>query len=331
MIFDSRNPHLTFHSYTAFIPIHQPAIERFIMKSPAIVQKGPAPVIVQEPTDFVPDFLKPDTGRNYGMESLDNSDLAIPQLQLLQGLSPALKQFSFLSAGDFFHTATEQALPQPFLATVIYIDKRYILWRPRDMGGGILARANDGKHWHPANTTFAVKLDKKDGGANVTWETADTVEESGLAEWGTQDPNNPDSPPAATLMYNLLLAFPASSELSPAILTLSRTQAKSAQKLNMKFKGLNRPTFASVIRFSAFEDHRGANDFYSVKTELAGFLGTSRKWRENDIAAWQLGDEALYKRYKVLFEDVNRSGLVVKDEEELQNSGVDDITNENRF
>lgn len=287
------------------------------MKTPTLAKKALVPEVVTK-EDAVPDFMRADIGKQYGMEGLDNSDLSIPRLLLMQGLSKQKEQFSFLKSGDFFHGAHEVALTQPLLAVPILVDKRYLLWRPRDMGGGILARANDGRHWQPADQTFQVKLDKKDGGAQVTWKTAKTVKESGLAEWGTMDPNNPESPPAATLTYNILLAFPANPELSPAVLSLQRTGVKAAMNLNMKLRAQNRPTFQCVLRLSSFLDHAGTNDFYSVKTELAGLLCGVRKWRTEDKEPWRLGDQALYEQYKALFESVSAHGLDIKDEEDLQ-------------
>ena len=299
------------------------------MKSPAIVKKPSQELDVIHDENHIPDFMQADIGQQYGMEGLDSSDMALPRIALMQGLSKEKEQFSFLKSGDFFHSAHEVALTQPLLAVAILIDKRYLLWRPRDMGGGILARANDAKHWVPANQEYHVKLDKKDGGANVVWRTAPTVKESGLAEWGTQDPNNPESPPAATLMYNLLLAFPANPELSPAVLSLSRTGIKAAQKLNMKLKSLNRPSFHSVIRISSFLDHSGTNDFYSINTELAGFLCSTRKWRADDKEPWTLGNEELYSKYKHLYESVSQTGLDIKDEEGLQSEEASTTIDDN--
>ena len=297
------------------------------MKMPATAKKQPTQevaikennvVALNQDENIIPDYMKTDIGQHYGMEALDHSDMAIPRLKVIQGLSPEKEQFSFLKSGDYFHTAHEIVLDQPFLAVPILISKRYILWRPRNMGGGILARANDAKHWQPAGTVFNVKLDKNEGGTQVTWTTKTTVKESGLAEWGSSNPADDQSRPAATLMYNILLAFPEQPELSPAILTLQRTGIKPAQKLHLKLASLDRPIFQSIVRFTSFLDHSGENDFYNVNTELAGFLNTKRKWRIDDQEAWMLGSEELYKRYKALYEQVSETGLDVKDEESLQ-------------
>jgi len=296
---------------------------------PPATAKKPASqelVVREEPNInlVVPDYIRADDGKNFGFEVLDNSDFAVPRLKIMQGLSPEKEQYSFLKNGAIFHSGQEIELPQPLLAVVVYVDKRYILWRPRDAGGGILARADDAKHWFPANESFTVRLDKKDGGATVTWTTKPTVLESGLADWGTQNPADSDSPPAATLMYNYLLAFPDNPKMLPAVLTLQRTAVKAAQRLNLKFRAMQRPTFQSVVRFRTFLDHAGANDFYSVNTELAGNIWDCKKWCETDVEPRQLDPNGkLYQDYRASYLQVAKEGLQIKDEEGLQGDAAD--------
>src|SRR5208282_239301 len=279
-------------------------------------------IAVIETKEQIPDYLKHDLNKgNLGMETLGNQDMTVPRLKVMQGLSPEKERFSWLKNGDFFHTAHEIALPQPLLAVPIIINKRYILWRPRSQGGGILARANDGKTWMPSNTKFSVSLTAKEGGpANVVWETKKSVLESGLANWGTSNPNDPNSAPAATLMYNILLAFPANEGISPAVLTLQRTGEKVAKALHMKLRNTNRPIFQCVVRFTTFLDHGGGNEFYNVNTELAGIFGLKRLWCARDKEPWTFGSEEQYENYKALYETISREGLDVRDEEGLQES-----------
>ena len=127
----------------------------------------------------MPAYAPEDVGM--GLENAEAEDMETPRLKLIQALSPELETFNKLSAGDFLHTASDLIISEPVLVTPIYFDRRYILWNPRESGGGILARADDGVHWQPANTTFDVKLDKKNGGNKVAWKTADTVKRSGLS------------------------------------------------------------------------------------------------------------------------------------------------------
>jgi hypothetical protein len=268
--------------------------------------------VVEVQEHQLPAFLEADAGKNMGMEKLGQSDVAIPRIKLIQGLSPEKETFNDLREGDFFHLAAEKIIPQPFIITPIFIDKRYILWRPRGQGGGILARANDAVHWQPANQKFTVQLDKKMGGHVVCWETKRTVEESGLDEWGTSNPNDSTSQPAASLMYNLLVAFPLNPEFSPAILTFSRTGIKYAQNLNMKLMSLNRPIFQSLVEISSNKDSGPEGDFYSISTKLSGLIGVTKF---NGKVA---GNEAMYNAYKAMYEGLSKYGLDIKDEAGLQ-------------
>lgn len=278
--------------------------------------------------DTLPDYLAEDKGR-LGLENISSVDVAIPRIKLMQGLSPEKETFSFLKNGDYFHSAHEIAIPKPFFAVPIYINKRYILWRPRSMQGGILARANDGKTWQPSQSAFNITLSAKEGGpASVVWQTKKTVVESGLAEWGSSNPNDPNSPPAATLMYNFLLAFPVNPEITPAVLTFQRTQIKAAHSLNLKLLSAERPVFQQVIEFDSFLDHQAGNEFYSIKTSMKGFFGTTRKWRESDKEAWTLGNRQQYESYKALYETVSKDGLDIRDEEGLQSDETSSNTSE---
>lgn len=167
-----------------------------------------------------------------GMEQLRPEDIIRPRLKLIQGISPEIQVYDDLRAGHFFHTGQKAILDKPFVGVPLAFDIRYILWNPRGQGGGILARADDGKHWDPPDVEFTVKLDVKDGGHTVTWKTARTVSESGLDRFGTYNPNIQGSPPAATISYNFLLGFPFEEELEPAVLSFQRSATTSGKEFN---------------------------------------------------------------------------------------------------
>ncbi len=245
--------------------------------------------------------MRDDAGK--GLANIGNDDIVIPRLKLMQGLSPELQEFDGLRIGNFFHPAAEFIFDAPFKAVPLYYDKRYILWQPRDMGGGILARADDGVHWTPARGKFDVKLDKKDGGANVTWDLGDgTVAGSGLANWGTMNPAERDSPPAATLTYNFLLAFPDEPDLMPAIFSFQRTAIKEGRKFLTKLKTQRAPIFGTVWEFGSAADNRGQNEFFVPTVKGAGLVE----------------DDALYQGYKQMFDTYVGKGVSIKDIETMQ-------------
>lgn len=254
----------------------------------------------------VPDFMKGDLGR--GTENIGSEDMDMPRLKLMQGLSPELDAYDFLRPGSFFHTANEVGFGGDeksggIVAVPIFTDTRFILWRPRDDGGGILARADDAVHWSPPNAEFKVRLDKKDGGHEVTWRTAQTVRQSGLANWGTMNPNDPSSPPAATRMLNVVFAFPEHPELLPAVVTFQRASIGQGRKFFTKLKTTRIPPYATVFRLTSFKDSNSKGDqFFNI-----GFQGIGR-----------INDENLFNQYKAMHAGLTEAGLRVRDIESMQ-------------
>lgn len=259
-----------------------------------------------ELSNDVPDWMKKDVGK--GTENIAPEDIDTPRLRLIQALSPELQQFNDLRAGNFFHPAAEHIFTKPFEVVTLYYDRRFILWQPRDAGGGILARADDGIHWSPPNTKFQVKLDKKDGGQTVTWETAKTVQESGLAEWGSMNPSDPNSAPAATRLLNFLFAFPANPELMPAVFSFQRSSIKIGRKLLAKIKTVRAPLYGMKWLMSSFIDtNRVGQDFHNIQIQGAGLIQ----------------DKDQYEQYKGLHEQFSQSGINVKDIEGLRDEDVE--------
>lgn len=244
---------------------------------------------------------------NLGKESIGREDIETPRIKLMQGLSKELEAYDGLRPGYFFHSAAEFIFEGPFIGVPIFMDRRYLLWRPLENGGGILARADDGMHWNPPNATFNVTLDKKDGGASVQWQTAKTVPESGLAAWGTMNPADPSSPPAATLMYTYVLAFPEYPDLIPAALTFQRSSIKNGRKLNTKLKTVRTPLFGTAWTFSPVKDKNSSGkEFFNVEATGAGLVGVD------------VGTPELYQQYRQMFEQFSNVGLQIKDIEGLQ-------------
>lgn len=270
-------------------------------KSQAVATRPATAMADMGDVSSVPAFMRQDMG--LGKESIGRDDIETPRLKLIQGLSPELEEYNELRAGNFFHSAAEMIFDEPFRAVAIYMDTQYILWRPRGDGGGILARAADGVNWSPSSGQFTVTLDKKDGGEQVTWKLAPTVQKSGLANWGTLNPNDPKSPPAATQMYNYVLAFPDHPELMPAVLTFQRSSIKKGRQFNGKLKSVRLPIFGLIFEFSSFKDHNSrGEEFYNVQVRGAGMLE----------------DESLYNMYRQMHLSLREAGLQIKDIEEIQ-------------
>jgi len=213
--------------------------------------KMPLPAFVQE----------------HAQAGTDIGDLEITRLKLLQAFSRELTEFNHAKEGEFWHSLNHESLGSIVRICPIYIDWRFILWRPREAGGGILARADDGKHWTPADTEFTVKLKS---GQEVKWRTARTVMASGLDKRGSYNPSDPNSPPAATRMYSIVCSFPDRQGLSPAVVTLQRAANKAATKLIGILKTQRAPSFGLIFEMASLKGKSSSGKLYNYAFEMVG-------------------------------------------------------------
>lgn len=262
----------------------------------AVAKTPPRKVAVKD--DAVPAFMRDKAGA--GTEKIDMADVEMPRIKLVQGIDQELiASHDGLSAGDFFHTLAEVNLGPELTFVPLHISKRVVLWAPRPPidQGGILARADDAVHWQPANREFEVKIDKK--GTKVKWKTAKTVAESGLLEWGSYDPSDPDSQPAATLCHVFVVALPDFPELSPVALMLQRSGIKVARKLLGKINivGGKAPIYGQRYKMTSFLDNSPAGQFNNYQFSVDGFVT----------------DEAMYNDYMGWHEQFKKSGIQIKD------------------
>lgn len=244
----------------------------------------------------LPDFMQGKQGA--GTDNLDVSDMEIPRIKLIQAISPEVTIHDNIKPGEFWHTLAEESLGKEVRVVPVFIDRRYILWKPRKSGGGILARADDGVHWNPGNAEFQVQLDNK---KNVTWRTKPTVEESGLAEWGSADPQDPNSQPAATLMYTFVVAMPDYPELGYAQLTLQRGSVTVAKNLIGKIRMHKAPSYGRVFKMASVDENGPSGPYVNYRFTADGFVQ----------------DETTFKAYEALYEQFRQKGLTIKDIETL--------------
>lgn len=265
-------------------------------KQAVAVQETKAVSSAQAP---IPDFMKGDVG--LGTENIGVGSVETPRIKLIQKISPELETYNDLKAGEFFHSILEQSLGTSIRVCPIYVDERYILWRPQeDAGGGILARADDGIHWSPANAEFKVKLKS---GKEVTWRTAKTVAASRLADWGSSDPSDTNSPPAATKMFNIVVTFPDDPDMPPAVVTLQRSSVGIGKKFMGKLKITRAPSFGLIFKMASVSD-----------TNKVGqtFLNYSF------ISDGTVTDEAFYRSNREYYQMFKEQGVQIRDMESLQ-------------
>lgn len=221
-----------------------------------------------------PDYL---TGKEKtGTEALGQGDYKIPRIKLLAALSPEIRSFQGKAIpGEFWHTGANKSLTSEFKFIPILVSKRVILWRPRDdNNGGILAFSRDGNKWDTGGDKIFEVILGRDAKTKVKWNTRKSVQQSGLTEFGSSNPANENSAPAATIAYEYLAYLPDHPDLSPVVLGVMRTGVPNARNLNtylLQQGQAGRPTSCLVIKCFADTVTKGRDVWHVHKFDPAGF------------------------------------------------------------
>lgn len=228
-----------------------------------------APVKVEE-TNNLPAHLA--SGKTTRVGNIDASDLIIPRIKLLQGISPETQTFDAARAGQFWHSMLDMPLGTSLPFIPIVIRKSYVLWAPRGDERGILARAPDAVNWD-VKDEFEVKF--KEIPEKIKWSTkAGTVQASGLDQFGTKNPNDPNSAPAATLQYNILGYFPtlAADGAALAILLNSRSSVQPAKKLLSAIDLKPVDHYYQQYKVEVVKETKNGDDFFNYQYVSDGYV-----------------------------------------------------------
>jgi hypothetical protein len=209
-----------------------------------------------------------------GDDNFDSSDVVIPRIKLLQGLSGEVEQFEDARSGHFWHTGLDKDLGPEIKFIVADRRKKYLLSAPLADGQGILARADDAKTWDRTGS-WQIKL--KGVKQPVTWEITDVdLDKSGMAKWGTSNPDDEDSPPAATMFYDYLVHLPEFPELGMAVISLARSSIRPAKKgLNDKIainRQNKRPMQSLIFAAKSIEETSDDGPYKNWHFRSAGFV-----------------------------------------------------------
>ena len=227
-------------------------------------------------TDEKPDYLKQLEEQNAGANQTDNfdsSDVVVPQVKLLQGLSAECESFDDAKAGRFWHTGFDMSLGDNFNFVICSRRKKYLLLAPLEDGQGVLARSEDAKTWDRTGE-WEVKLPQTKRTAKWRIDDLD-VAKSGLDKWGTYDPEDNDSPPAATMFYEYLIILPDHPDFGAAVMSLSRSQIRKAKKgCNDKVelhRSAGRPMQALVFSAKSVDEQSSSGSYKNFQFTQNGF------------------------------------------------------------
>lgn len=210
-------------------------------------------------------FLPADTShlasQNEGFEHLDAADYVTPRIKLLQSGSPEILENHTLKPGEFYHTISKTGLGSSLKVCIVHVNKSIVLWNPQRKTGEVLARSNDTLTWDKPHTKFEVELKTK---KKVIWDTKGNVAESGLADWGSSDPEDPNSKPAAALNYNLALVLTDFVDLSPAILIATSSKIKPLRRVLTELKSKKYPLYGIEVELFAEQDEGPEGIFFNI-------------------------------------------------------------------
>jgi hypothetical protein len=229
-------------------------------------------------SEVVPDFMK-SAKAGLGTEALSQNAFSPPRLKMAQALSPELETIAGLKAGDFFNSMSELSYGPSVQIIPCYLMESYLLFAPRVPGsnGGLLARADDGVHWNVQQGQFEVVLDKK--GRKGVWRMAPTVAQSGLANWGTSDPDDKNSPPAATHSINVVCLLANDLDAGPMVLSFVRSALKTGKKFASNLKMSRVPTFGRLFELSSAKVNGPSGDYFEPRTKAVGFVSDQAVFR----------------------------------------------------
>jgi hypothetical protein len=229
--------------------------------------KGKGELVTAAEANAMPAFMQgAEVAR---IEGTDASDMIIPRLKLLQGISPEVEAFEEAKSGQFWHNVLNQSIGNEFEFIVIKGKKKYLLMAPMNDPRGVLARSEDAVTWNPPNAKFEVKL--KGVKEPQIWETKPTVVASGLAEFGSSVKDDPDSKPAAVLIYEYLVYLRNFPQLSPVVLSLARSQAKRGKDLNSKISFRNAPLAGMVFKAVVTEEVGDEGPYKNIAFQNSGW------------------------------------------------------------
>lgn len=244
-----------------------------------------------------------------GKENIDQSDLIIPRVALMQAISPEVVE-GRAASGEFWHTINEVVLGTTLRLAVVHHSKRYTLWRPRHAGGGIIARASDGVHWDTDfKDSFAPYKDRPKHVVTYEGKKGDVVSKDvGLGRWGTLDPENEDSAPAATLSHVLVCCALDYLELGPFVVYLQRSAEPVGKALLTKIKLDKAPIYGQVyVMGSKLVPSNEGGDYNQYTFAKDGWVP----------------DEDMYNEFKAMNAQFTETGVKTNEEQPDDANGTD--------
>jgi len=248
---------------------------------PALKKDTPLAEITERP-----DFMKSSSHR--GSEGVRSSDLTIPRLEMLQDLSPQLKQTDPLynpdaEVGDIINSVTKKLMGKSVTIVPVYFRKEYIIWKSRKAGGGF-----EGAYPTELEAAKALIgiLDRDGMKANEMM-----VGKEKIAKYEIND----------TAQHFCLLILPETTAENPVVeevvISMSKSKMKASRQLNTMVQMAGGDRFSRLYTLATtLENNKNGDEYQNWVVTQRGFVPESLFRRA----------EATYEAVKGGVRDVDR-------------------------
>ena len=204
-------------------------------------------VLVQ---DQLPDYLQPQAGAEArGNENVSTDDIVIPRLEVVQALSPAVKDGDpaynpAARPGMLMNSVTRQLYGKDVMVVDVFFTKQYLVWGKRkDAQGKPLEGGFFGAFGDEMSAHERVK----------------------------QESNNPNLEIVDTPQHFCLLLNPESHEPEEVMVSMPRTKAKVSRQWNSLIRLAQGDRFSRVYKISTVLEKKPQGDYYNFGVAQAGF------------------------------------------------------------
>lgn len=224
------------------------------MAKPSVVKK--TEVAVHQPAedslvlvqDQMPDFLQEKIGEQArGSENVTTDDIVIPRLEMVQGLSPAIKEgdpgfIEGAKMGHLFNSVTRQMYGKEVHVVPVFYTKQWLVWKDRKLSGG-----QGGFFGAYPNSQEAQDRADQEGGSDAGIVIIDTPQQL------------------------CLLLNPATGDVEEVMMSMPRTKAKISRQWNSMIKLAGGDRFSRVYKVTTTMEKNPKGDYYNYAISQVGF------------------------------------------------------------
>lgn len=232
----------------------------------------------------VPDYIQ--KGDKRGTENLGMGDLVIPRLEIVQGLSPAVKKgdpgfIEGATAGQLNNSVSRQLYGESVWVIPADYSVQYLVWRDRKMVDA-----------HNANSANRASKLPTDGGFFGAYPDAHKAKERADLEGGEKSCIVVvDTPTHLCLLLNA-----ETGEPEEVMVPMPRTKAKVSRQWNTLVKMAGGPRFSRAYEVKTVLQKNAQGDFYNFAIQPVGFP-----------------PKQVYQRAEALYEAMQKGRVVTMD------------------